>query len=287
MVTTFLINAAVLSALYALVAIGFTLIFGVGRVFNFAHGAFMLTGAYTAYLITSSNRLGLSVWLGFVVGMVAAALIAGLIYLVMVRRVKDRPITILLATLLVGFIVQHTVRVVYGIGSFAIPQPTEGSIALLGAEIRMFQLFVFVSSWIVISLVLYGVNYTEFGKSIVATSQNVRGAKLAGIDTDQINLYTWVIAGALAGFAGILLAQFQTGGWQMGLLPMVIAFSIVILGGLGSIKGSIIGAYVVGTIETAMTSLINPRLTGIASLVLLVVVLLIRPEGLYGQDIDF
>lgn len=283
MVTSFIINAAVLSALYALVAIGFTLIFGVGRVFNFAHGAFMLTGAYAAYLITSSSQLGLPVWLGFVVGMAAAALLAGFIYRVMVQRVQDRPITILLATLLVGFIVQHTVRVVYGIGSFAIPQPVDGGIG----DVRMFQIFVFVSSWIVISLVLYGVNYTRFGKSIVATSQNRRGAKLAGVDTDRINLYTWVIAGALAGFAGILLAQFRTGGWQMGLLPMVIAFSIVILGGLGSIKGSIIGAYVVGTIETAMTSLINPRLTGIASLVLLVVVLLIKPEGLYGQDIDF
>jgi branched-chain amino acid transport system permease protein len=283
MVTSFLINAAVLSALYALVAIGFTLIFGVGRVFNFAHGAFMLTGAYTAYLVTSSSQLGLPAWLGFPAGMLTAGLLASGIYLVMVQRVKDRPITILLATLLVGFIVQHTVRVVYGVGSFSIPQPVDGGIG----GVRTFQIFVFVSSWIVISLVLYGVNYTEFGKSIVATSQNLRGAQLAGIDTDRINLYTWAIAGVLAGFAGILLAQFQTGGWQMGLLPMVIAFSIVILGGLGSIKGSIIGAYVVGTIETAMTSLINPRLTGIASLVLLVVVLLIKPEGLFGQDIEF
>lgn len=284
MIEIYLLNSLVLSALYALVAIGFTLIFGVGRVFNFAHGALILVGAYAAYLV--SNLGGLSPVTALVVGTVVTAAFSGGLYLGLIHRVQEQPVVVLLITLLVGFVVQHTVRVVYGIGAFTVTQQVGGTVLVAGVEVRAFQLFVFASSWVLISLVVYLVGRTTVGKAIVATSQNRRGAKLAGIDTWRINLYTWVLAGGLAGFAGVLLAGFQTGNWQMGVWPMVISFAIVILGGLGSIKGSIIGAYLVGFLETAMTSFVNPRMTGVASLVLLVVVLLVRPMGLYGHDID-
>ena len=284
MVETYVVNAVTLSALYALVAIGFTLIFGVGRVFNFAHGALILLGGYVAFLV--SNAGGLPIAVGIALGAVVPATAAGLIYLGVVRRIQDRPVVVLLVTLIVGFIAQHTVRVVYGIGAFTVPQPVEASVTAGGFEVRAFQVFVFVSSWVLILGVLYLVTRTTTGKTMVATSQDRRGAALAGIDTERVNLYTWILAGSLAGFAGVMLAGFQTGDWYMGVWPMVISFAIVILGGLGSIKGSIVGAYVVGFLETTMTTYVNPRMTGVASLILLIGFLLVRPTGLFGHDVE-
>lgn len=282
-IANFLINASVLSALYAIIAIGFTLIFGVGGILNFAHGSLILIGGYSAYLI--SNSLGTSPWIGLVVGVITAALFAGALYMGIIRRIEDRPLVVLLVTVLIGFLVRNITRVVHGTGSFSIPLIFTGSSSIAGIQLQHYRVAIFTISWLCILALFYLVNRTTLGKSIIATSMSEKGAALVGIKSDRVNLYTWTIAGAFAGLAGVLVTGFQTGGWQMGVTPMVLSFSIVILGGLGSIKGSIVGAYAIGFLETATTSFISTRLSGVAALILLIGVLLFKPSGLFGREV--
>ncbi|PSQ13818.1 hypothetical protein BRC99_03555 [Halobacteriales archaeon QS_7_69_60] len=151
------------------------------------------------------------------------------------------------------------------------------------------NVFILVTSWLLIGLLFYFVNYTRTGRAIIAVSQSDKGAALVGIDAEKINLVTWTVAGAFAGYAGVLLAgAYGSGSWLMSIqppAPLILSFAIVILGGLGSIKGSIAGAYIIGFVETFAVNFVpgGQQLAGVSSLVLLVVFLLVKPEGLFGR----
>lgn len=276
-------NAVTISALYAIVAVGFTLIFGVGGVLNFAHGALITTGAFAAYVLANPRWLGMNPWLGLPAGLVVGALVGGVMYLGVIRFVEGRPVTVLILTFLIGFFLEHAYRIFVVNTTITVSQPIQGSTMILGQELQNFRLFMFVVSWAVIIGVFAFVNYTETGKAILATSMSEKGASLVGIDSRRINLYTWVLAAAFAGLAGVFLMMLQTGSWDMGIEPLVLSFAIVILGGLGSIRGSVVGAYVIGTTETVTVTVIDAKLQGLSALVLLVAFLLAKPEGLFGR----
>lgn len=277
-----LINSLAISSLYATIAIGFTLIFGVGGSLNFAYAGQITVGGFSAYFL--SNVWGYSIWLGLAGGMIAAGLGGFALYLGIVQFVQDQPIPTMILTFLSGFTVEHLLRIFVTSGSVTIAQPVPGQTTVLGQTVQLNMVFVFVSSWLIIIGLLGLINYTKIGKAIDAVSNTSRGAKLVGINTVHINLYTWVIAGVLAGFAGVLITSFRTGSWQMGFNPMILAFSIVILGGLGSIRGSVLGAYIIGTAEVITISLIDAGLVSFAALVILLAVLLVKPKGLFGRE---
>lgn len=281
--TSFLINAITISAVYALIAIGFTLIFGIGGVLNFAHGALITTGAFAVFVV--SNQMGHNPWLGLVAGTVAGAVVGAIMYVSVIRAIQDRPVTILIVTLIAGFLLQHLFRLFISSGTISATQLVEGTTIVSGHEINNFRLVIFVLAWAIIAGIFVFVNYTKTGKALLATSMSSKGAKLVGINSERINLYTWMIAAGLAGFAGVLLMMLNTGSWNMGLDQLVLSFAIVILGGLGSVRGSIVGAYIIGFTETLVVMAYNPRYQGMTALILLVVVLLIRPEGIFGREV--
>lgn len=275
------LNAAAISALYALVALGFTLIFGVGGVLNLAHGALITVGAFAAYQVF--RVFGLPLPVGVVAGILVAGAVSGLLYLGVVRFIQDQTVKVILSTVIIGFLARHAVRIVFGTGTLTIPQLLPGATGILGESVQNNMVLVFVSSWVLILALFALVNYTRLGKAILATSMSDRGSALVGIDAVRINTYTWVLAGMFAGFAGVLLTSFRSGGWDMGLDPMVLSFAIVVLGGLGSIRGSVLGAYIIGTVETVTVSVVDTRLTGVVPLLILIAVLAVRPQGLFGR----
>jgi branched-chain amino acid transport system permease protein len=280
-----LINAISISSLYAIVALGFTLIFGVGGVLNFSHGALITIGAEASYIISNGTNLGLHPALGIVGGMLTAALVAGALYLGVVRFVEDEPVTLLILTFIIGFFIQHAMRVfVTGTSNFSVNQVTPGSTSIGGVQIFNINITIFVLATVLVALTGVFVSQTKTGKAILAVSMSDKGAAIVGIDSRKINLITWLLAGAFAGIAGVLLTMKNTGTWSMGTQPLILAFSIVILGGLGSIKGSVVGAYVIGFTETITTQYIDSSLQGFSALVLLIVFLLIKPEGLFGRE---
>ncbi|TSD13784.1 branched-chain amino acid ABC transporter permease [Haloglomus irregulare] len=280
-----IVTAISISSLYAIIAIGFTLIFGVGGVLNFSHGALITIGAEASYLLSNPTNLGLHPALGLVGGMVTAAVVGAILYLGVVQFVEDEPVTLLILTFIIGFFIQHACRVfITGTSDFSVDQVTPGETTIAGVTLFDIDIFIFVLAAVLIAATGVFVSRTKTGKAILAVSMSEKGAAVVGIDARKINLITWLLASAFAGIAGVLLTMKQTGAWSMGTQPLILAFSIVILGGLGSIKGSVVGAYIIGFTETITTSYISSSLQGFTALVLLIVLLLVKPEGLFGRE---
>ncbi|MFC7155122.1 branched-chain amino acid ABC transporter permease [Halomarina halobia] len=281
--TTVIVQAVTISALYALVAIGFTLIFGVGGVLNLAHGASITIGAYTAYLTT--RVYGLDIALGILAALAVTGLFGAVLYLGMVKRIEDEPILVMITTLVTAVAIEQVFLIAYGTQPKAIPSLLSGNVTLAGSNVQLNMVAVFVLSWLVIGALFAFVNYTKAGKALLATSMTRKGAALVGIEADRINLVTWVLAGAIAGVAGVFLGSFQTAYPLMGQTPLVLSFTIVVLGGIGSIKGSVLGAYLIGFLEIATIQYVSSSLTGLTPLLVLVLVLLAKPEGLFGREL--
>ena len=276
------VNVLLLGALYSLVAIGFTLIFGVGGVLNLAHGASITLGAYSAYYVTQA---GASIWIGAVAAFLLPALFSYGMYKGMIRKVAGHPITVLILTLVAGLVIEQVFLVVAGTQPLAIPALVDGQTQLLERGVENNRIVAFVLSWLIIGALFYFVTRTKQGKAILAISMSHKGAALVGIDADNVYAYTWLIAGALAGIAGLFLASFLTANPLMGRNPLLLSFAIVVLGGLGSIRGSVIGAYLIALMDQVTVTMISTRLSGVTALVVLVVVLLVRPEGLFGREL--
>lgn len=275
-------NVLMLGALYSLVAIGFTLIFGVGGVLNLSHGAIITVGAYSAYAVDAATG-------SIVLGAIAAAAVSGAfslaLYKGLISKVRHNPVTVLILTLVVAIVVEQVALVVFGGEELLVPQLLNGSISIMGDSIQANRILVFVLSWVLIGGLFYFVDRTRTGKAILATSMSDKGAALVGIDSEQVYTYTWVLAGALAGLAGLFLASFQTANPLMGRNPLLLSFAIVVLGGLGSIRGSVIGAYLISFLDQMTIQFLSERLAGVSALVVLVLVLLIRPKGLFGREL--
>jgi branched-chain amino acid transport system permease protein len=276
------INVLMLGALYALIAVGFTLIFGVGGILNLAHGAFLTIGGYVAfYIVDAGQNVALAIPIAAVVaGVAGVALYKGVL-----KKVSDNPVSVLILSLVAGLLVEQVFLILEGGEPKVLPGIVEGSLALGGASVQSNRLLVFIASWVVIGALFYFVNRTKTGQAILATSMSRKGAAIVGIDADRVFTLTWILAAALAGIAGVFLATFQSVNPLMGRNPLLLSFSIVVLGGLGSIRGSIVGAYVISFLDQITVQYIDSQLAGVSGLIVLVAVLILRPEGLFGREL--
>lgn len=279
-IATVATNTVIIGSLYALIAMGFTLVFGVAGQANLAHGGTITIGAFTAWYVAGS---GYGVWAGLLAAVATGALFHALLYRVFVRYI-DEGMNVLILTLLAGLVVEYVVEAAVGTQSRAVPRLLEGGTTVGGVSLLYNDLLIFALSWAFIVGLFGFVNYTKTGQAIIATSMNEKGAALLGIRTDRITLLTWTIAGVLAGSAGVFYGSFRAASYDMGLTPLILAFAIVILGGIGSIKGSVVAAYVIGFLEVATTS-VEPRLGGMSALIVIALVLLAKPTGLYGREL--
>ena len=282
-----LLFALLRSALYALVALGFTLLFGVGGVLNLAHGALLMGSAYLAYTLFAVGGLPLPLSLGF--GVLGTALFAALLYRGIVRRVQGSPVLTLIVTLAVALILQEGVAIAYGVPARSLPPPVPGNLQIGGVTIPTVLVVAFGVSWLAIGAFWLFLERTRLGKAIRAVAMNRVGASLVGINVVRIYTIVWALSGALAGLAGIFFTYPGGMSPRMWIDPLVISFAIVILGGLGSLTGSLIAAYIVGFVETLTFYAPQAGLplgaswVGIPSAVLIVFVLLVRPQGLLGR----
>lgn len=280
---------AVVSAIYALVAIGFTMIFGVGGVLNLAHGGLIMIGAYTYVVFTSSSVVGaiaLPPALAFVIAVAITALASYVMYAGLVTYIEDNVIITFLSTVVVALLLTRLIHYRFGEAPQGTPTLLSGSLHLEGVGTRIGYMYIlgFVVSWITIGLLWYYVTQTDEGRSILATSMSERGAQLTGVDLRSVKSRTWLIAGAFAGIAGVILGTVEPTTPQMWLDPLANAFIIVVIGGIGSIKGSVVAAYLIGYLQQFTIEFLGQGYVGIPSLIVLVAVLLLLPEGLYGRE---
>ena len=284
-----LIDGFAVGSLYALGAMGFALIFGVSGVLNLSHGALMVAAVVAAW--AAGNDLHVGPYAGAAIG-VAVGLIASLVtYFVVVRplqrsqkiREDEKEIFILTATLLWGIMLQELIAYFYTNNAKTVAPIVNGVVSIAGVRTPANELFTAVVCWIVIGLLWLLVNRTRAGKAVLAASMNPRGVTLLGVELNQVYVAVWAIYGLLVGIAGVLLGMFLgVSSYSVGPLTAS-AFSIVVLGGLGSVSGALIAAYVVGYLETITAYLISPAYRTIPALLLLVAVMYVRPRGLLGR----
>ena len=284
-----LIDGFVISALYALGATGFTLIFGVSGVLNLSHGAIMVAAAVAAW--AAGSILHLNSYAGAVVGVLTALIAALGTYFAVVQPIQrsrrianeEKEIFILTATLLWGIMIQELIAYFFTDTPKTVLPIVEGVVSVWSVRTPQNEIFTAVVCWLVIGLLWLLVNRTKMGKTVLAASMNPRGVTLLGHELTRIYIVVWAIYGILAGIAGDLLGMFLgVSSYSVGPLTAS-AFSIVVLGGLGSVSGSLIAAYVVGYLETMTAYLISPAYRTIPALLLLVIVMYVRPRGLLGR----
>ncbi len=280
-----LIYGAVTSAIYAMLAVGFTLIFGVARVLNLAHGSFYALGAYGTYVGT--GVLGLPLWLAALMAIAFVAAFGVIVEKVLVRPLRHSQLGVLMITLAVSLVVEQALFLIFGSEYRNVPAFIDAKVSLGGVDVAGQRLLTLLVAVVSISALYLFIQRTRLGSAILAISQDAEAAKYMGIPSDRIFSLVMAISAALAALAGVLAGPFLSGQPSMHLLPIVKAFALVIVGGLGSIPGSILAALMLGYAETLVAYLVSTSWTEIVSVLATLLMLVFRPAGFFGKRAAF
>jgi branched-chain amino acid transport system permease protein len=282
MIEGIVINGLVRGGVYALLAVGFSLIFGVARMINLAHTSFYMLAAYGIY--TFANVLGLSPIWSIVLSLVTTTLLGLCTYKLFIDRVREHHVTVLLITIALAIIFQECMVLAFGGHYLGAPSFISGYWEIIGVKVSYQHLLIFGTVLVVLLGIWALLSKTSLGVAIRATAQDTEIANLMGIDVSRILLLTMGIAVALAAVSGIIVAPTLVLEPRMWMHPLVMVMAIVVLGGLGSVKGSFVGAFILGFVEVLVVFLIpaGAFLKGAIALLVMVVILLVRPEGLFG-----
>ena len=282
MFQAFVVQALVTGGVYALLAVGFSLIFGVARMVNLAHTSFLMLAAYGMFYTT--YRLGLDVFTAILISLVATIIIGLVSYKLFIDRIREHEVTVMLITLALATIFQESMVLAFGAHFREAPTLIPGYVEVFAVKIMYQHLLTIV----VVAVVLLGMWLllikTKLGIAIRATAQDAEIANLMGINVSNILLVAMGIAAALAAVAGIVVAPLWVVYPYMWMSPLVMIMAIVVLGGLGSIKGSLIAAFIIGLVEVAVVFYLpgGSFLRSAIALLVMVTILVVRPEGLYG-----
>jgi branched-chain amino acid transport system permease protein len=277
-----LVTGLVNGSAYALLAIGFSLIFGVARIVNIAHTAFYMLAAYCLYALLV--RTGLGIALSGAVAVVSVTILSVVCYRLVIEPVRQHESAVLIATIALALIFQEAMLRLFGGSYLGIPSAIEGMAVIFGVRIPWQRLLILVVAGAALAGTWILLHLTRLGLAIRATANDLEVADLMGMDVRRVAMLTVAISVALAAVAGVAVAPVFVVDPFMWLSPLVTVLSVVVLGGLGSIQGSVVGAFVIGYVE-AITVFALPQgafLKGAVSLSIMVIVLLARPEGLFG-----
>ncbi|MEY4017986.1 MAG: hypothetical protein RLZZ189_1784 [Pseudomonadota bacterium] len=280
-----LIYGAVTSAIYALLAVGFTLIFGVARILNLAHGSFYALGAYGTYVLTSIA--GLPLWSAALIAIAFVALFGVVVEKVLIRPLRHSQLGVLMISLAVALIVEQALFLVFGSEYRNVPSFVDSKINFGGVDVAGQRLLTLAVAAVAIGALYLFIQFTRLGSAILAISQDPEAAKYMGIPSDKIFSLVMAISAALAALAGVMAGPFLSVQPSMHLLPIVKAFAIVVVGGLGSIPGSIAAAFLLGYAETCVAYLISSSWTEIVSVLATLLMLVFRPAGIFGKRAAF
>jgi branched-chain amino acid transport system permease protein len=274
------IYGASLGGVWALIASGFTLIFGVSRILNFAHGAFFILGAYAGIVLIWS--FGLDPYTSTLIGMVLVGLLAAAAYKGIMSPVRQHEVMVIIVTLALALFLEELVLLTFGEYGISFPKMIGGVTFILGVPIPNIRLFTLVIALLALALLGFFINRTRLGREITAASQDAEAATLTGMNIETLFTITIFISAILAALGGSLHAQIYAAHPVMALKALIFAFAIVILGGLGSIKGSIIAAFIVGYILATVIILYGAHWAELVAILIIIAILILRPAGLFG-----
>lgn len=282
MFTDLVIGGSVNGAFYALLALGFCLMFGVARIVNLYHGSYYLLGAYFYYVYSVLIQLPLAA--AALASLATVVVLAIFLDRYVVSRVRHSPTTVMILTLGLASFTQYLVRIVFGAKYLHVKGFVEGNISLLGVVVPATRFLAFAVSVALIVWLWYFIRRTQTGKAIMAVAQDRLAATFMGVHSERAYLLTTAISAFLAAAAGVLVSPFLTVEPGMGMFPLIKAFAIVILGGLGSLEGSVIVAFLLGYIETFVSLAISTNIRELVFLAVVLLALIIKPSGLMGKE---
>jgi branched-chain amino acid transport system permease protein len=276
-----LVGGVLLGGLYALMACGLNLIFGVMRVINFAHGELLAIGALSTVSLVAGYHFPF--WTALFIVPVITAVLGLVIHRLVLQRLANAPmIMTLLATYAISTILVNASIVLWGGGYKGLPGVLEGSVRLLGVNVSISRLVAFVVAIGVSLGVWWLLARTRFGRAVRSVSQAPELAEISGISIEQVRNATFALGAAMAGLAGVLMAPTFASDPQLGARFLIKAFAVIIVGGMGSYPGAIAAALLLGVVEV-MGAYLTGAVIGSALLFLLMLaVLLVRPRGLLG-----
>nr|WP_319946981.1 branched-chain amino acid ABC transporter permease [Tessaracoccus caeni] len=283
-----IVNSLSLGSIYALIALGYTMVYGIIKLINFAHGEIYMLGAYTGYYAMA--HLHVNFFVALLLAMIFCTVLG-----VTIERIAYRPLrnstrlAALITAIGMSLLLQYTTMAIVGPDSRAypgLPSFMTGSFSVGGVLIKNSQLVIIGVSVALMVLLQFVVKKTKMGKAMRAVSQDPDAARLMGISVDRTISFTFALGSALAGAAGVLVGVYYNSiNPLMGVLPGLKAFVAAVFGGIGIIPGALIGAYVIGGAETLVSGLGYSLFRDGVVFAILIVVLIVKPTGLLGKNV--
>ena len=281
---TYLLNGITQGSIYALVALGYTMVYGIIKLINFAHGEFYMIGAFVGFVCITS---GMPLWLALPVAMIGSGLMAVLVEQIVYKPIRSAGrIPALITALGVSLFFQYGGQRVIGAEPKSFPSAIEVKTYQFGElYVTNTQILIIISTFILMLFLWWLVNKTKTGKAMRATSYNLKAAQLMGINTDRIISFTFFIGAAFAGAAGVLVGMYyNTVDPMMGMIPGLKAFVAAVLGGIGIIPGAVLGGLVLGVAENLVVGFWVSTYRDAIAFGILILILLFKPAGLLGTN---
>ena len=282
MLLDIIITGLINGSTYALLAIGFSLIFGVARIVNLAHTAFYMVAAYCIYFIT--QKLGYNPVVGMLVAIPLVTLLGLIAYKLFIAPIREHEAAVMIGTIALAMALQEIMLLIFSGDYLSVPALVKGYFTILDVKVFYQQLLTFLAALIMLSALRFLLMNTKLGLAIRSTADDREVANLMGMNESRIALITVAISVAMAGFTGAVIVPLTIVEPFMWMYPLIMMMAVVVLGGLGSIKGSFFAAYILGFAEALVVFLLpmGAFLKGSVALSIMILVLLIRPEGLFG-----
>ncbi len=281
-----IITGLITGSMLAMLAISFSLIFGVARIVNIAHTAFYMVAAYCIF--TLSSKFGFNPVMGMLTAVVVVTLMGLLAYKFLIDPIREHEAAVLIATIALAMIFQEAVMLIYTGDYRTVSALIEGYFIVSGVKVFYQQVLTFIVVLTILGLLWLLLMKTRLGLAIRAMAEDREVANLMGMNESRLAMTTIGISVALAGFTGAVIAPLMVLSPFMWMEPLIMMMAVVVLGGLGSIKGSFTAAYILGFTEALVVFLIpkGAFLKGSVALSIMILVLLIRPEGLFGISFE-
>ena len=279
-------NGIALGSIYALTAIGYTMVYGIIRLINFAHGDIYMIGAFLS--LTALTLFNMPLVPAFLFGMAGAALFGIVIAKFAYSPVFKAPrINLFLSAVGVATFLENFAMLVWGPETQSFPDViTNKAYNILGLRITTLQLIILGTTIVLVAILTYVVQYTKLGRAMRCTSQDMDTAKLMGINTNRIVFYTFAIGSSLGAAAGVLVGMYYKAVYpMMGFVPGLKAFIAAVIGGVGSIPGAMIGGLIMGISESLGAAYISSGYRDAIAFIILIIILLVKPDGLFGKSI--
>ncbi|MBY4574457.1 urea ABC transporter permease subunit UrtB [Gordonia paraffinivorans] len=274
-----------LGSILLLAALGLSLTFGQMGVINMAHGAFIMAGSYTAYSVQEYlvSNADVSLLVSLVIGFLVGGLMGVILEVALIKRMYDRPLDTLLVTFGVGLILQQLARDIFGAPAVDVTAPSwlSGGVDVLGAVVPKTRLFIMLLAVIAVVAISVVMRYIPMGRRIRAVVQHRDLAETSGIDSRATDITTFFIGSGLAGVAGVALTLIGSTSSNTGMTYLIDAFLVVVIGGLGQIKGAVIAAIALGILNSFIEYSTTASVAKVAVFVIIVIFLQIRPQGLF------